>query len=363
LQTPFLVDLVTLADPTSPFSFLNYIKERGRIYSFYIRENFFLTRNEYNQYCQWAADRLSNLVFSTRVDWIDYSESQRCYLIRSTCTKSGEAKTHRARKLVLGTGTVPYVPEACQGLMDKAIHSSSYLDRKRNLKNKRSITVLGSGQSAAEIYHDLLQDIDEFGYELSWITRSPRFFSLEYNKLTLEMTSPEYVDYFHQLPADKRERLNQQQRNLYKGINGDLINDIYDLLYTKQLSNDIKVNLFTNSELKKYAFDAASGYFELDIFQNEQEKHYRHYTEALILATGYSYRLPRFLEGIASRIRWDDQGRFDASRNYSIDHQGSEIYVQNAEPGARGAEPGDRIAVSFSPEAAFVVDHTEEVTG
>src|SRR5262245_43537575 len=47
LQTPFLADLVTLADPTSRFSFLNYIKEQGRIYSFYIRENFFLTRNEY----------------------------------------------------------------------------------------------------------------------------------------------------------------------------------------------------------------------------------------------------------------------------------------------------------------------------
>ncbi|OOO01432.1 MAG: L-lysine N6-monooxygenase [Chromatiales bacterium USCg_Taylor] len=46
LQTPFLADLVTLADPTSPFSFLNYIKPQGRIYSFYIRENFFLKRTE-----------------------------------------------------------------------------------------------------------------------------------------------------------------------------------------------------------------------------------------------------------------------------------------------------------------------------
>ncbi|HJS00362.1 MAG TPA: SidA/IucD/PvdA family monooxygenase, partial [Flavobacterium sp.] len=29
LQIPFLADLVTLADPRSPFSFLNYIKEQG----------------------------------------------------------------------------------------------------------------------------------------------------------------------------------------------------------------------------------------------------------------------------------------------------------------------------------------------
>ena len=40
------------------------------------------------------------------------------------------------------------------------------------------------------------------GYRLNWVTRSPRFFPLEYTKLTLEMTSPEYVDYFHALPED-----------------------------------------------------------------------------------------------------------------------------------------------------------------
>lgn len=51
LQTPFMSDLVTLASPTHPLSFLNYIKQQGRIYSFYIRENFFLLRKEYNQYC------------------------------------------------------------------------------------------------------------------------------------------------------------------------------------------------------------------------------------------------------------------------------------------------------------------------
>ena len=32
------------------------------------------------------------------------------------------------------------------------------------------------------------------------------------------------------------------------------------------------------------------------------------------------------------------------------------VYVQNAEPGSRGAEPGEQVSLSFSPEAAFVVD-------
>lgn len=334
LQTPFLADLVTLADPTSRFSFLSYVKEQGRIYSFYIRENFFLKRNEYNQYCQWAAAKLANLRFNTRVVGIDYSETDRCYVIRSVCTQSGATKTHRARKLVLGVGSIPHIPGACRrslgGAID-SIHASSYLKHKKRLQGRRSITILGSGQSAAEIFYDLLQDIDTCGYALHWITRSPRFFPLEYSKLTLEMTSPEYVDYFYRLPAYKRDRLVRQQKSLYKGINDELISDIYDLLYTKRLSHAVPVSLRTNSELKGAAFDAASGCFELELFQHEQEKRYRHRTEAVIFATGYAYRPPDFVAGIAGRIRWDEHGRFDVGRNYSIDHQGSEIFVQNAE--------------------------------
>ncbi len=68
LQTPFMADLVTLADPTHPLSFLNYAKCQGKLYSFYIRENFFLLRKEYNQYCQWAAEQLDNVHFGHEVE-------------------------------------------------------------------------------------------------------------------------------------------------------------------------------------------------------------------------------------------------------------------------------------------------------
>lgn len=335
LQTPFLSDLVTLADPTSPFSFLNYIKEQGRMYSFYIRENFFLLRQEYNQYCQWAARQLDNLHFNTEVLSIEYSDTDRCYVIHTRTTgngnDSGQSLTYRARRLVLGTGPVPFIPPCSQGLAPQAIHSSTYLDHKAELQARRSITVLGSGQSAAEIFHDLLQDIDSHGYELSWITRSPRYFPLEYTKLTLEMTSPEYVDYFYDLPAHKRSELNQQQRNLYKGINSDLIDDIYELLYTKRLSGEVKVNLLTNSELKQSSRLGHKPGLKLEFFQHEQQRPFQHVTEGLVLATGYHYQPPAFLEGITDRIRWDDNGRFDVGRYYSIDHNDREIFVQNAE--------------------------------
>ncbi|AZT85706.1 alcaligin biosynthesis protein [Marinobacter sp. NP-4(2019)] len=331
LQTPFLSDLVTLADPTSPYSFLNYLKARGRIYSFYIRESFFLLRREYNQYCQWAASQLSNVRFNTRVEAIHYDDTANHYVVTARCSRNGNEQRFRARRLVLGTGPRPAVPPCCEHLDGSAIHSSGYLDHKSELQTQPSITVLGSGQSAAEIFHDLLQDVDRFGYQLNWITRSPRFFPLEYSKLTLEMTSPEYVDYFHDLPAETRDDLVTNQKHLYKGINTDLINDIFDLLYTKRLATDVPVNLLTNSRLESARFCGNSKHHELTFRHLEQDRPFSLNTAGLVLATGYQYREPDFLKGIAGRLRRDNRGRFAVGRNYSIDHQGREIFVQNAE--------------------------------
>ncbi len=331
LQVPFMADLVTLADPKNSFSFLNYIKEQGRMYSFYIRENFLLLRNEYNQYCQWAISKLPNIYFNTEVKHISYEEQEGIYVVTSICVKTKKAKIYKAKKLVLGTGTPPYIPESCKELKGKAVHSSQYLSAKETLQEQKKITVLGSGQSAAEIFHDLLLEADTKEYELNWITRSPRFFPLEYSKLTLEMTSPEYVDYFYDLPTEKRDDLIKNQKHLYKGINSDLISAIHDTLYTKRITakKELKVSLRTNSELKNTSLKGDK--ILLELHQVEQDKYFVKETEGLVLATGYSYQLPDFVEGIINRIDWDSKGRFNVQRNYSVDNNNNEVFVQNAE--------------------------------
>ncbi|MFF8790130.1 lysine N(6)-hydroxylase/L-ornithine N(5)-oxygenase family protein [Streptomyces sp. NPDC015125] len=331
LQVPFLADLVTLADPTSPFSFLNYLKESGRLYPFYIRESFYPLRAEFNDYCRWAAGKLDNVRFAHRVTRVEYDPSAELYVVHAEHLPTGDRTTHRARKLVLGTGTPPYLPDACQGLGGDLLHNAGYLDAKPALQAKESITLIGSGQSAAEIYYDLLQDIDSHGYHLTWATRSPRFFPLEYTKLTLEMTSPEYVDYFHALPPATRDHLNATQKHLYKGIDSALINDIFDLLYQKNLAGPVPTRLLTNTALHRAGYDEASGTYTLGLRQEEQGTDFTLDTQGLILATGYRYRVPDFLAPVHDRIAWDDAGRYDVARNYSIDTTGHGIYVQNAE--------------------------------
>ena len=330
LQVPFMADLVTLADPTSPFSFLNFLKQTGRLYRFYIRENFYPLRAEYNQYCQWVAGQLESVRFSTDVLDISYDDG----VYRLSVQGPDGAEVLRARRLVLGTGTSPYIPDSCAGIAHAGglvLHNADYLSRKSELQSKRSITIVGSGQSAAELYYELLQEIDVYGYQLNWVTRSGRFFPLEYTKLTLEMTSPEYVDYFHSLPGEQRDSLIKSQKNLYKGINSDLIDDIYDLLYTKSLSGMVDTQLHTHSTLTAAAWDAATGTHTLQLHHEEHGRDYSLESEAVVLATGYSYKEPAFLGGIHDRISRDSKGRFDVERNYGTGVEPGEIFVQNAE--------------------------------
>ena len=71
IQVPFLADLVSMADPTSPYSFLNHLKATGRLYPFYIRESFYPLRAEYDAYCRWVAAQLPSLRWGRRVVGLD----------------------------------------------------------------------------------------------------------------------------------------------------------------------------------------------------------------------------------------------------------------------------------------------------
>jgi lysine N6-hydroxylase len=67
LQVPFLADLVTFADPTSKYSFINYLHKHNRLYTFYFFNRFDIPRREYNDYAQWVAGQLDNCRFNKRV--------------------------------------------------------------------------------------------------------------------------------------------------------------------------------------------------------------------------------------------------------------------------------------------------------
>lgn len=356
IQVPFLADLVTMADPTSRYSFLSYLKATGRLYPFYIRESFYPLREEYDAYCRWVAEQLATLRWGRTVVALEVA-ADGTYVVRAVRSDTGAEEVYRARHVVLGTGTSPVVPPALRDLAGLAVHSSAYLPQRERLRAAGSVTVVGSGQSAAEIYRDLLETVGDGPRRLDWVTRSPRFFPMEYTKLTLEMTSPEYTDHFHALPLATRQRLGREQRSLYKGISGPLVDDIYDTLYRKSVRGPVPSTLLTDTEVLGARWDAAAEEYTLRLRHDQLDAVHEHTTGALVLATGYAARVPDFVLGAREHLAWDDLGRFAVARDYTIDaphpdggrSPGSSrgrVFVQNAEEHTHGLTAPD---LGFGP--------------
>ena len=77
MQVSFLKDLVSLHNPTSGFSFLNYLHTKGRLERFINRKSFFPSRVEFNDYLSWAAAKLGNAcAYDQRVSKIDPVEQR-----------------------------------------------------------------------------------------------------------------------------------------------------------------------------------------------------------------------------------------------------------------------------------------------
>ncbi len=327
LQNNFMADLVTLADPTSPFTYLNYCRQQGKIYRYYFRENFYLTRQEYNRYCQWAASQLDSVHYERQVTALAYDEADQCYVATVTDLRNQSQLQYRARRLVVGIGSVPSLP-ACVGEDYLSAHTGQYLRQKARLQKARRITVIGSGQSGAEIYYDLLQDMEQHDYELYWITRSSRFFQMETGKLTLELITPDYAEHFYKLDDQQKHRTLQDQVSIFNGINTSLIEQIYDELDEKSPDSARRTHLYTNMALTQCSRQGSDT--ELVFNHCQTGKRYRFMTDEIVFATGYCYRIPDFMQGIADRLNLTSQGRYHLAQDYAADVNGDEVYIQNA---------------------------------
>jgi lysine N6-hydroxylase len=332
LQVPFLADLVTMADPTSRFSFLNFLKYTNRLYKFFIREDFFILRKEYNVYCKWVVNQLPNCLYNKYVETITFDKTNAIYQIKVMNKHSQKVEIHWAKKIVLGTGTQPHYPDFMKDKKySNVIHTSDYIKYKSIILNCKSVSIIGSGQSAAEIFQDLMPE-SQNGLYMSWFTRPDRFFPMEYSKLTLELTSPEYVDYFYGMSTEKRKATLGKQSPLYKGINFDLINGIFDSMYEMSVDDTpLNMQLRPNCQLDDIHEKEGDAIYSLAFTQVQKEQSFTHRSDFVILATGYKYKTPAFIEGIKDRISITDEGLYDVARNYSIDKNGEEIFIQNGE--------------------------------
>lgn len=334
LQVPFLADLVTLVDPTNRHSFLNYLRERGRLLPFYFAERFHLPRAEYDDYGRWAASRLPSCRFGhevTGLRWIDREEA-------FELTVEG-AEPVLAAAVVLGVGTQPSVPEPLQPLVSApdvlALHSADYLTHRPELIAADSVTVVGSGQSGAEVFLDLLRARSTVD-GLRWLARTPAFAPMEYSKLGLEQFTPDYTAYFHGLPEAVRDQLLPTQWQLYQGIDAETMAEIHDELYRRSIGGGWPGAVLTPGvEVVSATFGDG---IELGLRHVQQETTATHRTSAVVAATGYA-ETPTgpLLQGLGNAVRRDAQGRLVIGADYRVELDvPGPLFVQNAERHTHG---------------------------
>ncbi|RST13450.1 lysine 6-monooxygenase [Streptomyces sp. WAC05374] len=353
LQVPFLADLVTLADPTSPWSFLSYLRSRERLYPFYFAERFHIHRAEYDAYCRWVSGGLPGLHFGHRVDAVRWNPERDLFEVDHTrIGTDGEAevlgRTH-TRNIALGVGTEPHIPEPLRPLTEQptvpVIHSADYLHHRDRLLAAEHVTVIGSGQSGAEIFLDLLRARPTGAEKIHWLTRTEAFAPMEYSKLGLEHFTPDYTRYFHALPEQVRADLVPRQWQLHKAIDADTIAAIHDELYRRTLHGGWPDAVLTPGVRVRTAGRLATTKVELHLEHLQQGTRSRLTTDAVILATGYRERpLGRLLAGLDPYMRRDsaDRPRVDAHHRLVLDPSvtGS-LYVQNAETHTHGVGAPD----------------------
>jgi putrescine N-hydroxylase len=348
LQVPYLADLVTMVEPTNPYSYLNYVKQHGKMFQHFFLEEFLISRAEYIDYCRWVSEQLDFCHFEQEVMAIDYkSVADRCvWQVTFLDHKTNTTCSVLASNIVLGIGTVPKLP-ACLPT-DSAdsklpiFHSGAYLPNRGRLHDASHITVLGSGQSAAEIVLDLLNDEAHHQKSISWVTAGAGFFPMLYSKLGLEYFSPDYIDYFYRLPHAKKQAIIQNQDLLYKGISNTTITDIYKKLYARDLLGRPPVQLLSYSQLNDARISVG---LELDFEHLQQARSFTLNTSALICCTGYQYVIPDFLANIREHIQWLAPGQYVVSRQYQVQLRQLppeiKLYIQNGEMPTHGVGAPD----------------------
>ena len=340
VQVPFLADLVTLADPTSAYSFLNYLHRRGRLYRFYFREDMHPLRREFEAYCRWVAESLPACRFGMDVESVG-RDGDGCWTV-TTRDARGRAATHRARHVVLGVGTAPWVPDCAHHLLGPdVLHSAAYMEQRSRLHACGAVAVIGAGQSAAEVVADLLDA--EGRPAVSWYTRGAGFLPMEYSKLGLEFFSPEYVDHFHGLAPARRDAVRAGQDLLYKGMSAATSARIFDRLYALSVDGDADhVDYRGRCDLRRITHDPAGG-LVLALRNLDDDGDFTRRVDAVVLATGYR-EAPWPALDRADRVACDDAGRPLVERDYRArmaDGGPPTLFVQNAELHTHGVGTPD----------------------
>jgi len=316
MQVSFLKDLATFRNPTSPFTFVSFLKAVDRLADFTNRGSMAPLRLEFVAYLRWVTAQLTHLVrYGTRALRVR-PVVVAGQVVRHDVTlrhPDGREETLRVRDVVVAGGLSPHLPDGVvEGL--RTWHSARHLTRVADVAAPAQVVVVGAGQSAAEVTMDLYRRFPDAQVHLV----SSRFglVTTENGPLANQVFDPATVDVLFDAAPEARERvLTTHAHTNYGGASTELVREVFEARYRDRWQGVERLVLHRCSRVTGVTEAVEDVVVEVHDELAGERRTLR--ADAVVLATGYRPHDPAGLLGPdAGLLVRDARGRVLVDRDH-----------------------------------------------
>lgn len=337
MQISYLKDLVTQRDPTSSFSFTNYLHSTGRLNDFINRQTFFPSRAEFTAYLGWVAERLTvDVRWSTTVDRIDLADGGAVCRVHGT--RAGERFVARGRNVVLGVGARPVLPDWAAPVEGARVFHNARLRTAlqcADLGQEVRVAVVGQGQSAAEVMRHVLETIP--GATVECLMSGYGLVPADDSPFANRVFDPEAVDDFYFAPPNVRDTLLERHRTTNYGcVDPNLIGWLSEFEYAGKVAGTARLT-FRRATRVLGATEDSRG-VALVLYDGLADRRATERFDLVICATGFRSGVPVELLGDG----FDGGGSIQVERDYRVAVRGrpTPVFVVGSTDSGHGLGSG-----------------------
>jgi len=313
-QVSFLKDLVTQRNPTSKFSFLNFLHKTNRLESFINLQTFNPYRKEISNYLQWVANQLSKteVIYNSKVVSVSPEISEEGK-VRAWQVQTENGQQYLAKRLIFGAGRDLNIPAVFANIeKGKVIHSSHYLTSLDSLNKTdiRNICVVGGAQSSVEVYQSC---IDVFPHaRVTMMMRSVGLVNYEGSQFTNTLYQNEFINtYFNCDPSVREKTLAAMHTTNYSGVAPATLSGLYRFHYLQEMQTEKRATILTQCDIL-HAVDDNNGVLITWKDNKTGQTHSEHF-DLVYLGTGFKNKTPELFKNISQQF---DIHKLHVSRKY-----------------------------------------------
>lgn len=290
MQVSFLKDLATMRNPSSHFTFINYLHQKNRLQDFINLKTFFPSRYEFNDYLAWAAAHFDHCCAYGEevIEVLPERRGDEIVLLRIR-SRDGNLVVHErlARNLAISIGGQPRIPDSFSSLTGNShvFHSNNYLKEIKRHAQAKKIAVVGGGQSAAEIFMDLHHR--SAATQVDLIMRARAIKPSDDSPFVNEIFNTDFTDFvFNSSDRQRSEILNEFWHTNYAAPDLVLIEQIFNVFYRQKVSGIERHRFLRRHEIRQAISQHDGIQFVLQDLKTNCER--RETYDAVVLATGYN---------------------------------------------------------------------------